>query len=105
MMIGDFTKYNACAEGPDVLERLFSLRVYALHRLVDRLARRLRPASFTLRRFDVASGVASQGTEGLGGWFHLSVDRACDMLEGAGFTIVSRDVGANLRDPIIHFRR
>jgi hypothetical protein len=105
MMIGDFTKYNACADAPDVLERLFSLRVYAAHRLLHRLARRLRPGWFALRRFDVASGVATQGDEGLGGWFHLSIDRACEMLEGAGFTVESRDVGANLRDPIIHFRK
>lgn len=38
-----------------------------------------------------------------GRWYDAGIDRTCAMLEGVGYKIIDRDVGASLRDPIIHF--
>ena len=105
MMVGDFEKYNKNADEQDALQRLFSLKRYAIHRYVDRIARRLMPSHFAADKLDVAAGVSKRGEGGLGSWYHMSTDRACELLEQAGFEIVTRDVGANPRDPIIHFRK
>jgi len=37
-------------------------------------------------------------------WFHnLGMDRACNMLDEAGFRVIDRDVGTVYRDVILHF--
>lgn len=105
MMVGDFDKYNRSVSEPDALQRLFSLKRYAAHRYFDRVVRRLLPKYFTPDLLDTAAGIAKQGEGGLGAWYHMSTDSACELLEQAGFEIVSRDVAANPRDPIIHFRK
>jgi hypothetical protein len=40
-----------------------------------------------------------------GRWFNAGIARTCAMLENVGYEIVDPDVGTNLRDPIIHFRK
>lgn len=40
-----------------------------------------------------------------GRWYHLGVDAACAHLEGLGLKIIERDMGLNVRDPLIHFRK
>jgi hypothetical protein len=40
-----------------------------------------------------------------GRWYNNDLERTCIMLEREGYRIIDPDVGTNLRDPIIHFRR
>jgi hypothetical protein len=40
-----------------------------------------------------------------GRWYHAGIDRTCSMLQDVGYQIVDPDVGTNLRDPIIYFRK
>ena len=40
-----------------------------------------------------------------GRWFNAGIKRTCAMLEAVGYKIVDPDVGTNLRDPIIQFRK
>jgi hypothetical protein len=40
-----------------------------------------------------------------GRWFNAGIKRTCAMLEGVGYEVVEPDVGTNVRDPIIHFRK
>jgi hypothetical protein len=40
-----------------------------------------------------------------GRWFNASIARTSEMLEDAGYKVIDPDVGTNLRDPIIHFRK
>lgn len=40
-----------------------------------------------------------------GRWFDAGTKRTCGMLESVGYKIMDPDVGTNLRDPIIHFRK
>ena len=40
-----------------------------------------------------------------GRWYHLGVDAACAHLTGLGLEIIERDMGLNVRDPLIHFRK
>jgi hypothetical protein len=40
-----------------------------------------------------------------GRWFNAGTQRTCAMLESAGYQIVDPDVGTNIRDPIIYFRK
>jgi hypothetical protein len=40
-----------------------------------------------------------------GGWFNIGIPIFCDMLIACGYNIVDKDVGSNLRDPIVHFMK
>ncbi len=40
---------------------------------------------------------------GCGRWYHLGIDRAEAMLSELGYTVISADMQANERDPIMHF--
>jgi len=40
-----------------------------------------------------------------GRWFNAGIARTCEMLESVGYQVVDRDVGTNIRDPIIYFRK
>jgi len=96
-MIADYEKYNAAyaklsiwdalaasvpAQGKPLLEQLkqMSQRVYHASPEED-----LIPAP--------------------GRWFNAGIDRTCSMLADVGYEIADPDVGTNLRDPIIHFRK
>jgi hypothetical protein len=40
-----------------------------------------------------------------GRWYHMGTDAACELLQGLGMEILERDMGINVRDPLIHFRK
>lgn len=40
-----------------------------------------------------------------GRWYHAGADRTADMLAEVGYTVISKDIGFALRDPILHFRK
>lgn len=40
-----------------------------------------------------------------GRWYHMGTDAACELLRGLGMEILERDMGINVRDPLIHFRK
>jgi hypothetical protein len=105
LMVGDFDKYNRCIVQRDALEHLFEAKRYAVHRYVDRAMRRVRPQYFDFQPLDVGARIAKQGEGGIGAWHHMSTTTACELLEAAGLEIVTSDVEANPRDPIIHFRK
>ena len=52
-----------------------------------------------------ADAIVEGGAETGVPWSHLGTDWFCSMLENSGFEVVDRDIGCNLRDPIVHFHR
>jgi hypothetical protein len=110
LMISDFDKYNRCLDSADQLslKKLFRwqtrkalLPVGAAYLLVWHLCRPF----LDLRRVDKDAERNLVQKNGLGGWHHWGLDRACAALEKAGFEIVEADVEVNPRDPIVHFRK
>jgi hypothetical protein len=96
-MVGDAGKYN---------------NAYLRHGIWEALARMV-PAQgqqmvAQLRQMgsEVHSVPADQTEqEGPGKWYPAGGARTCEMLKGVGYEIVDSDVGTNLRDPIIYFRK
>jgi len=58
---------------------------------------------------DKVLGVVSNKEEDLtpspGRWYHLGTDWFVSTIESLGFEVLDRDIGCNLRDPVVHFRR
>jgi len=96
-MICDAGKYNSAYAQFDIWD--------AVARLVPVEARpvvaKLKEMSSTVHRIPPGQ------TEPLapGQFYVAGVDRTCKMLQSFGYEIIDPDVGTNLRDPIIHFRR
>jgi hypothetical protein len=110
LMIADFDKYNNCLDNADRLSlkkivrwqtRKALLPVEAAYLLIWHCFRPF----MDLRRVDKQVERNLVQKNGLGGWHHCGVDRACAMLESVGFEIVERDIEVIPRDPIIHFRK
>jgi len=40
-----------------------------------------------------------------GRWYDTDLSKVCLLLENLGYTVIDPDVGTNLRDPIIHFKK
>jgi len=40
-----------------------------------------------------------------GQWYHVSTAETADCLRSLGYEVVSPDIGINLRDPVVHFRK
>jgi SAM-dependent methyltransferase len=48
----------------------------------------------------------SEGGSGTGvPWAHHGTEWFCNMIENIGFTVLDQDIGCNVRDPIVYFRR
>jgi hypothetical protein len=96
-MVGDAAKYN---------------NAYLRHSIWDALARTM-PAQgqAVVAQLKQMSGPVHRvppeqiDQEGPGKWYAAGGARTCEMLQSVGYEIVDPDVGTNLRDPIIHFRR
>ena len=85
-MIADYEKYNWAVAN---FGNAMSVRAG------DKSPRRHQP---------IAMDADDEPREG-GRWYHAGVGRTCEVLESAGYRIVDPDVGTNLRDPIIYFRK
>jgi hypothetical protein len=40
-----------------------------------------------------------------GQWYHVSIAETADYLSSLGYEVVNPDIGINLRDPVVHFRK
>lgn len=108
LLIGDFDKYNRlCSE---------QNRYSVLRRLERIPQRRFLPLRWGYRAINFCSEpfVKLQPIdknrsdnfctpEGLGAWHHFPLDALCSHLSHTGFEVLDPDVGANPRDPIVHF--
>jgi hypothetical protein len=94
-MIGDHDKYNTS---------------YATLSIWDTLARTVpaegRPLIAQLKRMtEQVNHLSPDEKPAPGNWRAAGIGPTCAMLKEAGYEIVDPDVGTNLRDPIIHFRK
>lgn len=100
VMIADYGKYNKAireAGESNFLRDLFRARRYWPIRAQLELLKGL---------FDPAQKSTSESPAAMPGrWYHLGIDRACEMLEKHGYEVVCTDLEVNFRDPVIHFRK
>jgi hypothetical protein len=96
-MIADYEKFNTAS---------------AAYSIWDSLSRQVpaqgRPLIAQLKEMTGKVGRVSPDEDSQpapGRWFDAGIKRTCAMLEAVGYKIVDPDVGTNLRDPIIHFRK
>jgi hypothetical protein len=96
-MVGDFEKYNTA---------------YATHSIWDALAKSVPVEGWPLitQLKLMAQQVHRLSPEenahpAPGKWHADGAARTCAMLKSAGYQIEDQDVGTNLRDPIIHFKK
>ena len=94
LMLADYEKFNAAqlAHG----QSLTRLVPPALQEEARRLCARLPVFLYDVNEDQVPRP---------GRWYHMGTDAACDLLQGLGMEIVERDMGINVRDPLIHFRK
>jgi hypothetical protein len=106
MMIADYDKMNACLDAMSETGLFAALSS----------SRRLLPIRMLWRAvFSVVSETRlvklrkddpnAHATDGKGRWYHLGVDRVCEILTALGYDVIDRDLGVNHRDPVVHFRR
>jgi hypothetical protein len=96
-MVADYEKFNAAHARPSLWDSL-SRNVPALGRP---LLAQLKQMTERVQKLSLEED--SQPAPGR--WFNAGVKRTCAMLESVGYKIIDPDVGTNLRDPIIHFRK
>lgn len=106
LMIADYDKFNDCLDHTDELsiERFFSSRKIWIPAKLGYLF------SFKFFHPKPAQGHASKADDmdtrrdrPTSSWYHWGIDRACDAIARAGFSIVERDMEVVARDPVIHF--
>jgi SAM-dependent methyltransferase len=110
LMIADYDKFNRCIDDVDRV----SLKAF-LARNPDKIWQPTRLAFNATWKFFgnrmINSRISKQedleGThaKSAGRWYHWGLDRACEVIEREGFTIVERDMEIVARDPVIHFRK
>jgi hypothetical protein len=96
-MIADYNKYNRAYQQISIWDAL-----------VQMVPAHLREAVMDLKRASEKKhhcALEEDDVPSPGRWYHAGVDRTCEMLKSAGYTVVDPDVGTNLRDPIIYFRK
>jgi hypothetical protein len=96
-MVGDAQKYNSAYLNFNIWD--------AMERMVPPQGRplvaQLKQMSSPIHQ--VPPGENEQSAPGQ--WYAAGGQRTCEMLTSAGYQIVDPDVGTNIRDPIIHFRK
>jgi phospholipid N-methyltransferase len=106
VMFADFDKYNSAImnyrrlrvrkiDGNIVLSSLKDMLAYARRYCRNRLSGRQFPQ--LLDKNDTTPAPAK--------WCHAGICETSEFLESLGCEVVNSDVGLNLRDPIIHFRK
>jgi hypothetical protein len=102
-MVADYVKYNQAMQAIDrhhlsVLDSLLPhSRLWYIVR--SRIAKHL-------ARFDKTQiGTDNNDTPSPGRWYNSGIERTAEMLESCGYTILDKDIGTNLRDPILHFMK
>lgn len=98
IMVADYDKYNKALSHLDEIS-VFHSFTKKISPLV-KIYRALKPNK-ALQKIDKNEG--DQPVPGR--WYHAGVERTCKMLESFSYRIIESDVGANHRDPIIHFTK
>jgi hypothetical protein len=96
-MVGDSQKYNAAYLNYSIWDALERIVPAQGRPLVAQLKQMWAPIQ------QLPPGQNEQPGPGL--WYAAGGARTCAMLASAGYKIVDADVGTNVRDPIIHFRK
>jgi len=52
----------------------------------------------------VSSNKEEDQTPSPGRWYHIGIDWFASTAQMLGFEVIDRDIGCNLRDPVVHFR-
>jgi hypothetical protein len=103
-MIADYDKYNSAMQGLSehhmrVVDSLlpYSRLWYIVRSRIQKGLARVQTPQLDLEETD--------NTPSAGRWFNSGIKRTTAMLAEVGYEILDEDVGTNLRDPIIHFRK
>jgi hypothetical protein len=96
-MVADYDKYNRAYTNLSIWNALAGIVPAAGRPLVEQL----KQMTTKVARLDPDK----DDTPEPGRWYHAGTTRTCEMLQSTGYEIVDSDVGTNLRDPIIHFKK
>jgi len=110
IMVADYTKYNNAMENFDRLNALRILETARSSNLIKKNARKAvacvlnklmsSATKKNMRRFELQPSKDPQN-----GWYNAGVNRTCELISKIGYEVISPDIGAISRDPIIHFRK
>lgn len=100
VMVADYDKYNAALNDPNK----FSVNIRTAPRRIRWLLKAYVLASRWLSPTAPRDKLEGDHHEP-GRWYHAGTDATCEMLERVGYRVLDRDIGLNLRDPVIHFVR
>lgn len=103
--VADYEKYNRCLESSSELSvwlRLCPER--AQYKPLKWLLSLVNKMEWKINRMR-SRDIHEDAVPSPGRWYHAGIDRTCNMLKEAGYTILDADVGTICRDPIIHFRK
>ena len=108
ILVADYGKYNAAIgdEMPrlnilDLVARRMAPKNPLLRWTFRRIIDKIRTAYVPGHPLDVNEDEIPRPSR----FFHAGVDRTCEMLQGLGYEVLDPDIGASLRDPIIHFQK
>jgi hypothetical protein len=103
-MIADYEKYNSAMQGLNehhmrVVDSLlpYSRLWYIVRSRIQKGLARVQTPQLDVEETD--------NTHSAGRWFNSGIKRSTAMLAEVGYEILDEDVGTNLRDPIIRFRK
>lgn len=94
LMVADYNKFNAAQQA--WRHSLTRLVPPTLHEKMRGISSRLPVQFYDLNEDQVPRP---------GRWYHAGTDEVCAILSGLGMEIMDRDMGVNIRDPLIHFRK
>jgi len=96
-MIADYEKYNSAYAKLSIWDALASTVPAHGKALIEQLKQMAQRVHHVSMEEDLEPSP--------GRWFNAGTQQTCRMLEDVGYKVIDPDVGTNLRDPIIHFRK
>jgi Methyltransferase domain len=110
LMVADYDKFNRCIDNVDRVSLKAFLgshpaKIWLPTRLAFNATWTLFKNRMVSRHISKQDDMEGTATKPVDRWYHLGVDRACEIIEKEGFTIVERDMEVVPRDPVIHFRK
>jgi len=98
VMVADYDKYNAALQN----RNLYSINIRSAPRRIRWVLKAYSMLSWWLAPTRMRNKLEGNYDEP-GRWYHAGTDATCEMLEKIGYRVLDRDIGLNLRDPVIHF--
>ena len=91
IMFADFDKYNLAIRRFDNIEITIGKRGFTK-------GRKLHLTQFEMDKSDLEFQWKNR-------WFHAGISETCQLLSSIGYQVINPDIGLNVRDSIIHFRK